>query len=201
MDRTAGWYKRYTQLCLLGIGIVIAVAFNVDTIGIVRQLQNDPVLRGQIINQASDFTKAHPDLGKQLEDTQTKLAQLSKPVTKADSDLRNNLENRLAETKKAKELSDGLYQQATGLVNTDLQHVNSTLGLGWPKKTLCENIHTIDGTRFLGWLLTALALSMGAPFWFDLLNKLMQLRGSKAPDDDAKAKKADTAQAKVGRVG
>lgn len=29
-----------------------------------------------------------------------------------------------------------------------------------------------------GYLMTALAISLGAPFWFDLLNKLMKLRGS-----------------------
>jgi len=31
---------------------------------------------------------------------------------------------------------------------------------------------------FLGCLLTAIALSLGAPFWFDLLNKLIKLRSS-----------------------
>lgn len=31
---------------------------------------------------------------------------------------------------------------------------------------------------FFGWLLTALAISLGAPFWFDLLNKLIKLRDS-----------------------
>ena len=31
---------------------------------------------------------------------------------------------------------------------------------------------------FLGWVITALAISLGAPFWFDLLNKLMQVRNS-----------------------
>lgn len=31
---------------------------------------------------------------------------------------------------------------------------------------------------FLGWLLTVLALSMGAPFWFDLLNKIMNVRAA-----------------------
>ncbi|WP_298737524.1 hypothetical protein [uncultured Chitinophaga sp.] len=29
---------------------------------------------------------------------------------------------------------------------------------------------------FVGWLITALALSLGAPFWFDLLNKVVQIR-------------------------
>lgn len=37
---------------------------------------------------------------------------------------------------------------------------------------------------FLGWLLTVLALSMGAPFWFDLLNKIMNIRAAgKSPDE------------------
>jgi len=31
---------------------------------------------------------------------------------------------------------------------------------------------------FLGYLITAIAISLGAPFWFDLLSKLMQLRGA-----------------------
>ena len=30
----------------------------------------------------------------------------------------------------------------------------------------------------LGWVITAFAISLGAPFWFDLLNKLMQVRNS-----------------------
>lgn len=32
--------------------------------------------------------------------------------------------------------------------------------------------------NFWGYLITALAISLGAPFWFDLLNKLVQLRSS-----------------------
>jgi hypothetical protein len=42
---------------------------------------------------------------------------------------------------------------------------------------------------FLGFLMTALALSLGAPFWFDLLNKLVKIRSSKAatPESDSKS--------------
>jgi hypothetical protein len=35
--------------------------------------------------------------------------------------------------------------------------------------------------RLLGWLFTALALSLGAPFWFDLLNKFMVVRSTIKP--------------------
>lgn len=36
--------------------------------------------------------------------------------------------------------------------------------------------------HLLGWLLTALAISLGAPFWFDLLNKFMAVRSAVKPD-------------------
>ena len=32
--------------------------------------------------------------------------------------------------------------------------------------------------HLLGWLLTAIALSMGAPFWFDTLNRFMNIRNA-----------------------
>ncbi|HEV2757390.1 MAG TPA: hypothetical protein VG318_16615 [Actinomycetota bacterium] len=41
--------------------------------------------------------------------------------------------------------------------------------------------------RLLGWLLTIIALSLGAPFWFDLLGKVSRLRQTGvAPADNAK---------------
>jgi hypothetical protein len=33
-------------------------------------------------------------------------------------------------------------------------------------------------TTVAGWLLTGLALSLGAPFWFDLLSKFINIRGA-----------------------
>jgi hypothetical protein len=41
---------------------------------------------------------------------------------------------------------------------------------------------------FLGWLITAFAVSLGAPFWFDLLNKFINVRASgKAPEEEPKS--------------
>lgn len=39
-----------------------------------------------------------------------------------------------------------------------------------------------DFDNIWGYLLTVLAISLGAPFWFDLLNKLVKLRTSQRPD-------------------
>jgi hypothetical protein len=35
--------------------------------------------------------------------------------------------------------------------------------------------------RVAGWIFTAIALSLGAPFWFDLLNKFINLRAAAPP--------------------
>jgi hypothetical protein len=58
-----------------------------------------------------------------------------------------------------------------------------------------------------GWLLTALAATMGAPFWFDLLNKVMVIRSTvkpheKSPEEaseDRQPKRAKTARTTTAR--
>ncbi|MDC7676415.1 hypothetical protein [Asticcacaulis machinosus] len=38
-------------------------------------------------------------------------------------------------------------------------------------------------TIMLGWLMTAFAITLGAPFWFDILNRLMVIRSTQKPKD------------------
>ena len=48
---------------------------------------------------------------------------------------------------------------------------------------------TVTLIKALGWMLTAAALTLGAPFWFDLLQKFVNLRGAggKPKREDEKA--------------
>jgi hypothetical protein len=58
--------------------------------------------------------------------------------------------------------------------------------LGW-RGSLKDNTGQDWFERVFGWLLTVLALSLGAPFWFDLLNKFVNIRSNgKSPDEIAK---------------
>ena len=60
---------------------------------------------------------------------------------------------------------------------------NLALPIGWVDRTF-------GPTTILGWLLTALAASLGAPFWFDLLNRFVNVRSSgKAPEEEPKSPK------------
>ena len=166
MERAVGWYKQYTQLILFGIGFFIAAFFNVDTILIVEKLSNNPKLTTQFVQQAGDFVKAHPNFEEELK----KLSP--------------------AETKALTEHRDYLFSKSKELLDKDILNMNQLLGLGWQKKSCWGSGWLWTGWRpkdstlwsltLLGWFLTALAISMGAPFWFDLLNRLMKLRGSLA---------------------
>lgn len=53
------------------------------------------------------------------------------------------------------------------------------LPIGWPNGATFESaIDAITYSQFAGWLVTASATLFGAPFWFDLLQKLVRLRGT-----------------------
>jgi hypothetical protein len=52
------------------------------------------------------------------------------------------------------------------------------LPLGWSKGAFPA---TLDAAKIFGLLLTALAVSLGAPFWFDVLNKIMSVRAAGRP--------------------
>ncbi len=62
--------------------------------------------------------------------------------------------------------------------------------LGWDIKEACD--WKTWPSRLLGWFLSITAISLGAPFWFDLLKKLMSIRnaGSKPPTSAENAAKA-----------
>jgi len=67
-----------------------------------------------------------------------------------------------------------------GELRSELEKINSFgLPLGWSRSD--TDWSTWPG-KLVGWLLTALAIALGAPFWFDLLNKFLDVRSSLKAD-------------------
>lgn len=63
---------------------------------------------------------------------------------------------------------------------------SASLPIGWSEVPKPDQWPTM----VVGWLITAFAVSMGAPFWFDLLNKFINIRASgKAPEEEPKPPK------------
>jgi len=187
MERTTGWYKKKTQFILFIVGLVIAIIFNVDTIEITGKLSRNPKLTAQIVQQADNFTKAHPNLTKELEqqkrDLDKFIVSIKGDTTKNKTTI-DSLQKAFNYNKALEKQQNFLLSKADTLINGDIKNVNSLLGIG-------INHYSFRGECFIkkvgffllsiiGWIITALAISLGAPFWFDLLNKLMRLRSSVA---------------------
>lgn len=194
MDRASGWYKKHVQFILFFIGLAIAIIFNVDTIKIVQKLEKDPKLREQIVQQANAFVEAHPNLDTELFQKELDHKKAMEEREKSDSLLSGKNLSSFQEDSVAlikyellKSRRDTLLNRAESLMINDINKSKNLLGLGQ---------YSFDGSLWtflcalFGWIITALAISLGAPFWFDLLNKMMKLRGSVAtPTSDDKEKK------------
>lgn len=58
------------------------------------------------------------------------------------------------------------------------------LPLGWsPRPRTLAEVGTGIADHWVGWLITALAISLGAPFWFDVLNKIIVVRSTVKPSE------------------
>lgn len=90
---------------------------------------------------------------------------------------------------KASVTAQYLQQQATDTarvaagerLNIAVDSLRATLPKGMPlgwSKTELHNWFDTTKEHWIGWLVTVFAILLGAPFWFDLLNKIANIRGS-----------------------
>jgi hypothetical protein len=153
MDRLSGEYKRFSQLITFLLGLALAASFNIDTIALAQQLYTDPAMREQLSSQAGSFVKQHAD----------------------DARLRGQPPEAAASSASAVD-PEATYRQAIDQWVQARDLLTRTV----PGASSSAQIPTAERIRRggLGWLVTALAGMLGAPFWFDLLQKLTNLRGT-----------------------
>ena len=155
MGRVTGWYKRWSQMVLLVVSLIVAVVLGVDSIGIAQRLWSDPMLRDQVTQAAADFVRDNPDLPQPTPEA------LAKQRIEEIQIFRGQLEALTLPLYPASRLAEE-YRQA-----------HPAGQASWLDKILWWlRLHAF------GFLLTGLAASLGAPFWFDLLNKLVNLRNT-----------------------
>lgn len=92
---------------------------------------------------------------------------------------------------------EALVRRSDSLSRDNAKYLQATLGMGWnaqnhpsnPDYCNC-NAFTCWLKKILGWLITAFAISLGAPFWFDLLKRVTSIRASGVnPDESGKKTK------------
>lgn len=188
MERATGWYKRYNQVFLFVIGFGIAIAFNVDSIYLARTLSKDKNLRDALVTRATVFIESQQALIEIEKGRQNRIKELLK-APKADSLRLDSLA--LASDTLQKIYIDSLNARQRNLDSLLEEERNSTsllLGMGWERKKTKEcacdkgiwKPKNYSWSSWIGWFITALAISLGAPFWYDLLSKVIKIRTSVA---------------------
>jgi hypothetical protein len=175
MDRVTGWYKRRTQTWTLIVAILITLFANANTIGIARRLWTDPVLRSAVVEEAKARAQKPPP------SVTIEYPDVDDP---ANPQVTTNAEGNVLSQKE-----QDLLGQVLGW------HEHEGFGTDKDGKALTP---TNQLQRLIGWLLTVLALSLGAPFWFDLLNKFINIRSAgKSPDEKAKGPEKEESPARA----
>jgi len=177
MERATGWYKRSTQYILVGVGFTIAVVLNADTLAIYERLENNPEVAEKIALIAESVAQKDTitvnklvQAGQEVNGVDTSTASITIDTLALDvTDTEKDRNAKVQYNTKAKELTAVVDQ---------INNYRSPLGMGWKNVNFGKMAPIDMATKLLGWLVTALAISLGAPFWFDILKKVVNLRGS-----------------------
>lgn len=175
MERVSGLYKRKTKLTVLMFASMVAIFTNADTVAIVRALSSNKSLRDAIVAQAEvtvqsrNAAAAQPTVTTPESDS-VKAAAISKSI----SDLKA-LGIPLGYMPLDSATKDAI---AKAPIFGSPSRLGKYFDLYWPQLR----------RAWIGLLLTTLALSLGAPFWFDILNKIVNVRAvGRTPAENAKA--------------
>jgi hypothetical protein len=154
MDRASGWFKRRQQIAALIVSALLVAGANVDTIGLATALASSPEARAKMVGIASE--------------------QLNKA---------KEVEARAAEGKAEGGVSVAQSRQLTQAALKDFERARSDLvsagfKFGWKDQWNAAKTFSDYLLKLVGLLVSTLAVSLGAPFWFDLLQGFMNVRAS-----------------------
>ena len=170
MDRASGWYKRRTQAILFMLGLGIAVVMNIDALTVMKRLTVDKAFRDVVVKEAA--AAPAPEAGAASAAQMARIANARQVL--ADVGMPIGWHNRVDAQNKRVELLSWL--PVAELVPQQLCPLRG-----------CERDVWIDTDWFpvlMGWLVTAFAVMLGVPFWFDVLNRFMAVRSSVKPKEE-----------------
>lgn len=156
MDRVSGWYKRRLQWITFLVAVFITIGVNADTIAMGSSLAYDKAQRDTLVAAAQEYAKSDPP--SIVPDTKSEIKACQEDANSPECRVARNLD----EIQK--------FSLPIGWDDVDDPVIFPKTFEGWLSKGF-------------GWLVTAFALSLGAPFWFDMLNKIMVVRSTVRPKE------------------
>ena len=184
MDRTSGAYKRWIHRLTFWAGFAVAVAFNVNSLQLIDNLWRDPVARAGLVAQAS-VTASNPN------GLQGATASAAAPGAAAEAapDCACEDEEKPVDISQSLPMPIGWSQDALcGLIHAPLASVPQSARPASVCKTPLRDGWSMSLKIFLtllGLAITGLAVSLGSPFWFGILQSVTNIRATGVKPDRA----------------
>ena len=201
MEQVTDTYKRRIQVISLVVGLALALVLNIDTLQLAQTLWGDPSLR-QAMVLAADTARVSGVLQTQIEQSAAAQATLAAPNPLPQANFAPGAE---ATPEPLTDTQDALLDLGESAANTaaSIETILSLrLPIGWYFSAADPNVQSIAGLdpladprngwnygpvnnpnwlgllikKLIGLALTTIAVSQGAPFWFDLMNRIAQGR-------------------------
>lgn len=204
-DRMTGWFKDLMRRRVLIISIAVTLVLNVNSIHLFKTIYTSPTLRSQLTpiagQLADNYARAKQDT------TITALQQSYKAVAMSHLQ-KGNADSAFGVLNKAVTTLDSLQRHHDSVGVNDLQQISDQLSelaalhipIGWHNgvpplniDTATKDSVTVKAGKWvkkrsnravelswyvIGLAITAFSISAGAPFWFDMLLKLVNVRRS-----------------------
>ncbi|GAB4427229.1 MAG: hypothetical protein Kow002_16320 [Anaerolineales bacterium] len=156
MTQSSAWYKKNAQVWAFWIGLTLAILFNIDSINITNQLWREPTVRQVLVAQAEAYSPENPGAAAAVSVDSFNTLALPIGWTTIPAEDTSVCNQRIT--------TDGRFTVRKGSechVRVNVPSYYDTKG--WL-------------TKALGILISAFAAQQGAPFWFDILRKLISVR-------------------------
>ena len=174
MDRISGAYKRATQKVLFFIGLFVAVALNVNPLTIADYLYHDSSARAAVVARAEAAAKdpSYANGTKKYAAARAELDSLRLPIGWS-----------------------GARFWLAGTWSTPDTAANHAVSIAPAVKPWDDVL-----SPFIGWIITAMAATLGAPFWFDILNKVMVIRSTVKPHEKSPEESSEDRQSAASKA-
>ncbi len=201
MGHAENWYQKRIQTGILFIGFLMALGFNIDALQLFNTLKSNPEALQRVLTMTrkvpatTEYRAVTPPAANGPQPYVPPGGEAPAPVqpydpgagpqpytpyAPADPSIEALTTTLLPDGKPLLDPADSLrVQRLRTMVNRELDEAVAPLGIGWDAARP-EQFSSIEGwlTKLLGWGVTAIAISFGAPFLFEILKRVAGRSGS-----------------------
>ncbi len=211
-------FAYFMRIVTVVVGLAVAIVMQVDAFALLKRLSTDREYRGDLVARAEqvleygeaqferekaqdvcaaaleDLLSAHPDLRGSV----VVLSGVSGFLEACEEDVADQLEGDADRDDLLAEFEDYLTKQLEAQRTRALADAEETMDqlatisiTPWRQGTAFYWNGGLQANAILGVLATAILLSLGAPFWFNLLQKMVGLRDLLSPPPPEKKKEKE----------